>query len=99
MTKAKLYNLNKSNISQQISNRIGFSKLYSDKITDNLIIILKHLIKKSDLKIKNFGTFKTLLKNKRIGLNPKTKEKHEISSRKSVAFSSSKKLKQKLNNF
>ena len=97
MTKVKLVNLNKSNISKQISSTIGFSKLYSDKITDNLIIILKNLInKKSEAKIKNFGTFKILFKNERIGRNPKTKVKYKIISRKSVTFSSSKKLTQKL---
>ena len=100
MTRVKLINLNKSNISKQIGSRIGFSKLYSDKITDNLIIILKNLInEKSSTKIKNFGTFKILLKNERIGRNPKTKKKHKISSRKSLTFSSSKKITQKLAKF
>ena len=100
MTKVKLVNLNKSNISKQISSKIGFSKLYSDKITDDLIITLKDLInKKSETKIKNFGTFRILFKNERIGRNPKTKEKYKIRSRKSVTFSSSKKITKKLDKY
>jgi len=97
MTKVKLVDLNKSNISKQISSRIGFSKLYSDKITDNLIIVLKNLTnEKSNIKIKNFGTFKILLKNERIGRNPKSKKEYKIRSRKSVTFSSSSKITKKL---
>ena len=49
-------------------------------------------------KLKNFGTFKILNKNERIGRNPKTKEIHIIKKRKTISFVPSKAFIKKLNN-
>ena len=46
--------------------------------------------------LKNVGTFKLIHKKKRIGRNPKTKEEFLISSRKSVSFTVSKKISEKV---
>ena len=41
-------NINKKKISNKIFKKIGISNLYSDKITDDFINILKILIKKKN---------------------------------------------------
>lgn len=91
--------ITKKNISIKIFKKIGISKTYSDNITDDLIHIVKKLIKLKRLNIKNFGTFKVLKKKERIGRNPKDGKIHIIKSRKSVSFISSKKLNNLINKF
>ena len=98
MLKIKKSQLTKKDISKKIHLKIGLSKSYTNKITDNLILILKNLIKKKELNIKNFGSFSTINKNERIGRNPKSKEPYLIKSRKSLSFKISKNLNEKINN-
>ena len=97
---AKIYksNFTKEDISQNICKKFGISKLYSSKFIDDTILVLKKILKDNGkLNIANFGSFKLLNKQKRIGRNPKTKELHYISSRNSVSFKISTKFKKKLN--
>ena len=96
MPKNKAVNFSKEEISKQISYRIGFSQNYIEDLTDDLISILKTLIK-NNLNIKNFGTFKIFQKNERIGRNPRTKVEYKIKSRKSISFTASKKIQRKIN--
>ena len=96
MSKNKAVNFSKEEISKQINNKIGFSQNYIEDLTDDLISILKTLIK-DNLNIKNFGTFKIFQKNERIGRNPRTKVEYKIRSRKSISFTASKKLQRKIN--
>ena len=49
------------------------------------------------VKISKFGTFSIRSKNPRMGRNPKTKEKKEISKRNVVLFKPSKEFKSFLN--
>ena len=49
------------------------------------------------MKLSNFGTFILRTKNSRIGRNPKTKEKKEISKRNVVLFKPSKAFKNFIN--
>ena len=98
MLKIKKTNLTKKNISNKINQRTGFSISYTNKITDNFINILKDSIKHKEINIKNFGTFKTINKKKRIGRNPKNMKNYIISSRKSLSFVVSKKFNDKINN-
>ncbi len=96
MPKNKAVNFSKEEISKQISNRLGFSQNYIEDLTDDLISILKTLIK-NNLNIKNFGTFKIFQKNERIGRNPRTKVEYKIKPRKSIGFTASKKIQRKIN--
>ncbi len=91
-------NLKKINFSKELSNKKGYPLLFSKKIIDNLIDILILKITKGNLILKNFGTFKILNKNERIGRNPKTKEIHIIKKRKTISFVPSKAFIKKLNN-
>ena len=54
--------------------------------------------KNGNLNLKNLGSFKIVHKKERMGRNPKTKEAFLISSRKSISFTPSKKIINKLNN-
>jgi Bacterial nucleoid DNA-binding protein len=55
------------------------------------------LIKKREVGIKNFGTFKTINKRERKGRNPKNKKIYKISERRTLSFRVSKKLNDKIN--
>ena len=90
-------NLSKKDISKQISLKTGLSFLFSKNLTEDIIDIIKELIKYKNLNIKNFGTFKIKKKKERIGRNPKTNEEFIISSRKVISFYGSKKINKKLN--
>ena len=78
--------------------QVGFSK----QITENLVeeffsIIVTNLMENKSVKISKFGTFSIRSKNPRMGRNPKTKEKKEISKRNVVLFKPSKEFKNFLN--
>tara|TARA_B100001057_G_C22012034_1_gene630191 strand:+ start:158 stop:457 length:300 start_codon:yes stop_codon:yes gene_type:complete len=98
MAKSKILNFTKSDISKKITSKIGVSHRYSERLTEDLVEIIKKLTKTKNLNIKNFGTFKILDKKERIGRNPKTKENYKINARKSISFLSSKKIKNKISN-
>ena len=90
------YNLKKKDLVKNLSSETGFSLNFSKKIIDDLFFILSECIKTGYLSLKNVGTFKVIHKKKRIGRNPKTKEEFLISSRKSVSFTASKKISEKV---
>ena len=85
-------NLKKKDISLEISKKFGFSVLYSSKIVEDLINILKIQIIDGNLYLKNLGSFVIREKKERIGRNPKTKENFIIKKRKVIIFKSSKSL-------
>ena len=97
MSKVKRLNLTKNDIVKEINLKIGLSNSYIDKVVDSLIEILKVSIKNKELNIKNFGTFKTINKNERLGRNPKNKKIYKITARKSLSFIISKKFKDEIN--
>ena len=99
MLKIKKTQLTKKDISKKINSKIGLSKSYTNRITDNLIFILKDLIKNDEINIKNFGTFSITNKDQRIGRNPKNKKSYLIKARKSLSFKISHNFNKKINNF
>ena len=99
MSKIKRLNLTKNHIVKEINLKIGLSNSYINKVVDNLIEILKVSIKNKELNIKNFGTFKTINKNERLGRNPKNKKIYKITARISLSFIISKKFNDEINKF
>tara|TARA_Y200000002_G_C22226930_1_gene473904 strand:- start:19 stop:312 length:294 start_codon:yes stop_codon:yes gene_type:complete len=89
--------LTKLDITKELSNKKGYSLIYSKKLINDLIDILIISIKNNNLKIKNIGSFKLSKKNKRLGRNPKTGEEFVISSRLSVKFTASKNILNHIN--
>ena len=85
-------NITKLVLSKILSNKFGFSELYSKKLTDDLVKIISHNIIAGNFNLKNVGTFKIINKKQRIGRNPKTKEEFIITARKSLIFAPSKNL-------
>ena len=91
-------NLTKRDLTNSIYMQLGFSKLISESLIDDFFsLILLNLKKEKIVKLSNFGTFTLRTKNSRIGRNPKTKEKKEISKRDVVLFKPSKEFKNFIN--
>ena len=87
-------NLTKKDLTNSIYMQIGFSKHVSESLIDEFFsLILQNLKEKKIVKLSSFGTFILRVKNPRIGRNPKTKEKKEISKRNVVLFKPSKEFK------
>ena len=91
-------NLTKKEIVNSIYMQLGLSKNILDLILEDILkLIIKNLKKNKKVKISNFGTFEVRYKNKRIGRNPKTKEKKIITARNVVLFRPSKDFKKFIN--
>ena len=93
----KKINFKKSEISKDFSQDIGYSSNYSIKLVNDLLDCMIENICNSDLKLKNFGSFKIINKSKRIGRNPKTKEPKTVSQRNVVLFKPSNQFKNFIN--
>tara|TARA_B100000941_G_C28347036_1_gene469828 strand:+ start:242 stop:544 length:303 start_codon:yes stop_codon:yes gene_type:complete len=87
-------NLTKRDLTNSIYMQIGFSKQVSESLINEFFsLILLNLREKKIVKLSKFGTFMLRVKNPRIGRNPKTGEKKEISKRNVVLFKPSKEFK------
>ena len=96
MLKTKPINTTKKDISQKINNDTGLPVIYINKIIDDFFSIFINSLKKNNISLKNFGTFKVLYKRERLGRNPKNKKIYKIKARKTVTFSPSKNLNNKI---
>ena len=91
-------NLTKKDLVNAVYMQVGFSKNISENLIEDLLsTILNNLKVEKKLKISKFGTFSIRQKKTRIGRNPKTKEKKEISSRNVILFKPSKEFKEVVN--
>ena len=90
-------NLKKKDISLEISEKLGFSVLYSSKIVEDLIDSFKIQIINGNLYLKNLGNFTLKEKKERIGRNPRSKETFIIKKRKVIIFKPSKNLLKLIN--
>ena len=90
-------NTQKKDIINNIFNELGLPKNYTAKLVDDLITtLISNIINQNIFKVKNFGTFSLIKKNKRIGRNPKSKIDHEISERNVITFKAAEHLKKKM---
>ena len=91
-------NLTKKDLINVIYMQIGFSKQISEQLIDEFFsLLLLNLKRENVVKLSKFGTFSIRSKNSRLGRNPKTKEKKEISKRLVVLFKPSKEFKNYIN--
>ena len=88
--------IKKIDIINNVSLSLGLSSNHSKKIINDLVEIIVNNIKSGNLNLKNIGSFKIISKKERVGRNPKTKNVHLISARKSISFKASKKILNKL---
>ena len=91
-------NLTKKEIINSIYMQIGFSNKVSENLLEDLLsLILEEIINKKKVKIAKFGTFILRHKKRRVGRNPKTKEKKIISERNDILFKPSNVFKKYIN--
>ena len=91
-------NINRETLANIIYRNIGFSKVISENIVNDIFNILVSAFKENEkVKVTSFGTFLKKKKNKGIGRNPKTKEKKIISARNVITFKASKIFMNKIN--
>ncbi len=88
----------KIDLIKHIANKSGFSFNYSKKLVNDLLKIILFNIKVDDFNLKGIGSFKILHKKERYGRNPKTKQKFLITARKTISFTASKKITDKISN-
>ena len=91
--------MTKSELIQIITNKNSF--LYQKdvyKIIDTLFNSITKALKDGDrVELRGFGTFKTKLRNARIGRNPKTGEPVAIPQKKMPFFKMGKSMKERIN--
>ena len=91
-------NVNRKSLTNIIYQNIGFSKIISENIVNDIFYIIMSSFKENNkIKITSFGTFLKKRKKDRIGRNPKTKEKKIISARNVITFKASRFFKDKIN--
>ena len=67
-------NVNRKALANKIYQNIGFSKIISENIVNDIFyIIISSFKENKKIKITSFGTFLKKTKNERIGRNPTTK--------------------------
>jgi len=91
-------NFTRKDLSNNVHQKLGFSKNLSSLLIDDFFeSLVSELVKGNKIKISSFGTFLVVDKKERIGRNPKTKVEAKIMARKIVKFKLSNKFKVKLN--
>ena len=91
-------NLTKKDLINSVYMQIGFSKKISENLLNDIFeTIITNVKINKKLKISKFGTFTLRSKKRRVGRNPKTKEKKIISERNVVLFKPSKDFKDFVN--
>tara|TARA_Y100000389_G_scaffold189130_1_gene212508 strand:- start:2305 stop:2601 length:297 start_codon:yes stop_codon:yes gene_type:complete len=91
-------NLTKKDLVNSVYMQIGFSKQISEVLLEDFFsTIILNIKKEKKIKLSKFGTFSIRKKNKRVGRNPKTKEKKIISERNVILFKPSKEFKEFIN--
>ncbi len=90
--------LTKLEISQKISQELGFSVRSASRVVDSLFKVMEEALDSGEVvKIVRFGTFSPLLKKSRKGINPTTGHSILIPARKTVSFRPSPLLKKRVN--
>ena len=90
--------MTKIDIIQNVSNKLGISKMDSTRIVESVFELMKEQLSKGDtVKISGFGNFVVKRKNARRGRNPQTGNEMEICARKVLTFKSSQILRTALN--
>ena len=91
-------NVNRKTLANKIYQNIGFSKIISENLVNEIFeIIISNFNKNKKIKITSFGTFTKKRKKARMGRNPRTNEKKIISERNIIKFKASKLFIKKLN--
>jgi DNA-binding protein HU-beta len=91
--------MNRTELVSRVAENTKISKRLIDEVTDELFDTIKDaLISEDSVKIRNFGTFKTLRKVARTGVNPRTQESIEIPASVAIKFIAASQVVEELNN-
>ncbi len=91
--------MTKKDIASLLHKKLGLNLKESARIVDKFFeIIVETLSAGEDVKLPKFGSLKIQDRKPRIGRNPTTGEKIDITSRKAIVFRPSKILRATLNN-
>ena len=91
--------LNKDFIAKNLSSIQGYPLNFSKKLINDLIkVLINNIILRKTI-LKNLGTFQKVFKKRRVGRNPLTKEEFIISSRQTLKFTPSTKLKKTISEY
>jgi DNA-binding protein HU-beta len=85
--------MNKAELIEQVAKNTCTKKEASDAVDSVFGAIKLALKKRDDVAIAGFGSFKVKQTKARMGVNPKTGAKIQISAKKKVAFKAAKDLK------
>lgn len=89
--------ITRADIADALYDELGFSRSESLKMADSVIDgMVEPLAAGEELKISGFASFIPHCKKQRVGRNPRTGEKHMISSRTVLSFKASQILKKAL---
>ena len=90
--------MNKKDLIDIVSEDTGLTKKEAQTFIENTISVMTDaLVKGKKVQITGFGTFRVLKRKAKKGINPQTKSKITISSRKVPKFKAGKLLQDSLN--
>ncbi len=91
--------MNKNELAVQMVKESDITKVDALKVIDSFVDVVSNELKKKDgkLTLVGFGTFKTIIKKKKKGRNPRTGDEIIIPKKRVVKFIAGKKLKEIVN--
>ena len=91
--------MNKNELAVQMVKDSDITKSDAQKVIDTLVEVVSEELKNDDgkLTLVGFGTFKTIVKKKKKGINPRTGDEIIIPKKRAVKFVPGKKLKELVN--
>ncbi len=78
--------MNKTDLVNEIAEKAGLNKVAKAALNACLEAIEQALVNEDKVQLIGFGTFSVVEKPSRVGINPRTKEKLIIPSRKIIKF-------------
>ena len=91
--------MNRTELVSRIAKNTNIPKQVINGVADELFNTIKEALTYEDsVKIRNFGTFKTLRKVARTGVNPRTQETIEIPASIAIKFIAASQVVEELNN-
>ncbi|MBO7368624.1 MAG: HU family DNA-binding protein [Paludibacteraceae bacterium] len=89
--------MNKSDLTAAIAANSGLSKIDAKKALDAFVKVVSYQLKRGEkISITGFGSFQTVQRKARTGVNPATHDKMEIAAKKSVKFKAGAELADKI---
>lgn len=93
----KFPTLSRADLTRALQSRVGHPHQTMSMLVDDILQeIADELVAEGEVKISSFANFRVRQKAARIGRNPKTGEEVMIAPRRSISFSPSAKMRQKI---